>query len=167
MLAPALIRIRRTAGDSQSPAALASPLDTSEETRLEQIAISGFELAAFTREADDNSFALIFTPVEGEPFMLTMGRIMAGTVAVRLSEAIEELMREGVPTSVPRTPELILRYAAERRLDQTSGHPFVLVRLDGARSQPILGAMTPTDANRLGAALMAAANDDGPRRPAN
>ncbi|MCK1402058.1 hypothetical protein IVB45_17355 [Bradyrhizobium sp. 4] len=135
---------------------------------MDQKTIEGFELAAFTREENDDSFALIFTPAEGEPFLLSMGRVMAGTIVARLSEAIQQLERDGVPTSVPRSPDRIMRYNAQRRIEQNSGEPFVIVLMEGERSQPLLGAMTPTDANRLGAALMAAAQStDGPPRAAN
>jgi len=120
--------------------------------------INGFELCAFVGDDSDNAFAMILTPKDGEPFMLSMPRLLAGHIAARLSEAIVLLAREGMPTIVPAAPERIL--AAQAEAMPTDQGPMVALAVRGDRSPVFLGVLPPQRARELAAQLEAATRPD-------
>jgi len=124
--------------------------------------IRNFKLCAFVNDNSPNAIAAILTMDTGDQFMITASLSIAGEISLRFREALQQATKEGAHIQVPRSPERVLRYDATR---EAGDEPAVHLFLEGDRSrEAFLGALTLTDARRLGAKLMAEAESAGPKR---
>lgn len=124
--------------------------------------IRNFKLCAFVNDDSPNAIAAILTTDTGDEFMITTSLTIAGEISLRFREALQQAVKEGARVQVPRSPERVMRYDAIREAGDV---PAVHLFLEGDRSQEaFLGALTMTDARRLGAKLMAEAEPSGPMR---
>lgn len=129
---------------------------------MEHKNIRKFTLCSFVSDDSPNATAAILTTDAGEEFMITTSLAIAGEIAVKFGAALQQAAKEGQRTQLPRVPERVVRYDATRDEGEQTA---VLVVLEGDRSpSAFLGAMTPTDARRLGAKLMAEAESSSPKR---
>jgi hypothetical protein len=121
-----------------------------------------FKMCAFVADDSPNAIAAILTTDAGEEFMISTSLAIAGEIAVNFGAALQQAAREGQQTPIQRLPERILRFDAKREEGEET---VVMIVLEGNRSpSAFLGAMTPTDARRLGAKLMSEAVSPVPRR---
>ena len=103
---------------------------------------------------------MVFKDAAGADFILTMPRAVAGSLGMRCVEMMQELKKAGKSLDVPKSPERVLRYNADRALGDTED---VRIGLDGERSD-FYGQMSRIDARTLAALLTAASESDAPIR---
>ena len=103
---------------------------------------------------DGDLFTLVLADKDGNEFVITGSLKVAGEMAALLSASIATSAKAGRKIPVPRIPDPIVEYVAERASDDAGG---VLIFLRGECSSPLFGRMTPADAKRLAALLQMSA----------